>query len=134
MNWRIFSSTHESDRSGDRVVRDAHMWLPGPGGDPRLFCVRVEILNAPRITDCRATVSVLTPGYAWAEILSVPATEWRHRVPMPTGSFNDSKYPLDHYAAGMFSTAHEALRLDPSAALADQPAETSPSDKKRGGW
>jgi len=119
MNWLVFNSTHQSDRTGDRVVRDAHMWIPGPDGEPRLFCVRAEILNTPRITGCHATVSVLTPKFTWAEILSVPAVEWRHRVPEPTGGFNDSKIPLDHYAAGMLSNASEILRLDPSVALAD---------------
>lgn len=121
MDWEIYSSTHHIDGSGDRVTRKAHMWVPESDAAPRLYCVQADILNAPSIADSHATGSILIPGCSWAQVMSVPAREWRSRMPTPTGRENDSKIPMDHYAAWLLSRCYDMLCQGIPASLSTAP-------------
>lgn len=66
-----------------KITRTARTVIPQNRQPGRETLLQAVIINAPLDKNCSATVSVLNDQFAWTEILSLPVSEWRHRVPLP---------------------------------------------------
>jgi ATP-dependent Clp protease ATP-binding subunit ClpA len=92
-----------------KITRTARTVIPQNRQPGRETLLQAVIINAPLEKNCKATVSVLNDQFAWTELLSLPSSEWRDRVPLPDPHGEVDVYKLADVADDLISRAAKML-------------------------
>lgn len=67
----------------EQATRTARVLVPRDHQAGREVVLQATVVNAPLEKNCKAVAAVLNDQFTWTELLSLPVSEWRDRVPMP---------------------------------------------------
>lgn len=83
MELEIVDTSLGKQHLAHKITRTARCLLPRDRQPARDTVLQAVVVSAPLDKDSSARALVLDDGFAWTEILSLPASEWRAQVPLP---------------------------------------------------
>lgn len=104
MHLNIVDTAYGRDHSADRMTVTAHTLIARDHAPARPTVLQAVIVNTPLLKDARATVSVLSDGFAWTTLLDLPPSEWLRQV-NPTTRPETVRRHMDELAENLFARA-----------------------------